>query len=189
MSTKEEEQPVELSVLQVPYFANKPAFFCDAADMVIVLDNSDRLPVHSDYLTAHSTVLGDIISTDGERRKKGKPELPLPDTTNQEACHFLSLLYDFDRQKLISADTLPSILKIAHKFDMAEVLSSCDERMANLASFDGKSKIKLWVRVFLARPHSLMVQHTCNDKSFHSSSYVIVLISKQGQAVIHGGVD
>jgi hypothetical protein len=146
-------------LLVLPYFEGKPAQFRDTADIEILLDSGDLLPVHSMHLAEHSSVLCDIILTDGSGsdgkiRPKEDLQLPLPDTTFSEACDFLAILYNYDRQESISANTLPSILKIAYKFDMPKVLDSCDKRMASMASFKGKSKISLWVMLSLFKPHS-----------------------------------
>ena len=136
----------------LPYLTDKPAAFQDAADINILLDSGDILPVHSIYLTAHSSVLCDMVLTEGVSYEgriwpKKDLKLPLPDTTYEEACDFLTALYSFEGQKSISTDMLPSVAKIAHKFDMSKILDSCDERLANLANFDGKSAsdIQLWV--------------------------------------------
>lgn len=138
----------------LPYLKDKPAAFKDTADMDILLDSGEVLPVHSSYLTAHSSVLCDMVLTEGVSYEgriwpKKDLKLPLPDTTYQEACEFLTALYSFEGQKSISIEMLHSVVKVAHKFDMSNILDSCDERLANLANFDGKSDIQLWVSLIV----------------------------------------
>ena len=136
------------------YLTDKPAAFKDTADMDILLDSGEILPVHSSYLTAHSFVLCDMVLTEGVSYEgriwpKKDLKLPVPDTTYQEACEFLTALYSFEGQKSISIEMLHSVVKVAHKFDMSNILDSCDERLANLANFDGKSDIQLWVSLIV----------------------------------------
>ena len=70
----------------LPYLTDKPAAFKDTADMDILLDSGEVLPVHSSYLTAHSSVLCDMVLTEGDSYEgriwpKKDLQLPLPDTT------------------------------------------------------------------------------------------------------------
>lgn len=46
----------------LPYFAGKPAGFSRSADVLLVLDSGEELPVHCAFLASHSHVLCEMIS-------------------------------------------------------------------------------------------------------------------------------
>lgn len=142
-----------------PYFADKSRMCKESADLVLVLDSGERLPVHSAHLIAQSDVLSEIIEIisaekPGQHHNIWCKELPLPDTSHKEACDFLIALYDFHGKDTLSAERLLSIIKIAHKFAMQKIVNLCDECLSSLASYDGCSRITLWVscNLFLKAP-------------------------------------
>ena len=140
---------------ELPYLVDKPERFGEFADLILVLDDGERLPVHSCYLVAQSQVLCDIILTAKEERQLLKDSLPyqelhLPDTTYKEACDFLTAVYILNGTDTLSFDIgiLPGLLKVAHKFGMQKILNVCDQRCAAMANYDNSTGFTLWVRAY-----------------------------------------
>ena len=73
----------------LPYFRESPAGFTDNADVLLILDTGEELPVHSALLCAHSQTFYDILSTSSAEDER---RLPLPNCDKKEAVVFLQYL-------------------------------------------------------------------------------------------------
>ncbi len=54
-----------------PYFIGKPIAFQQSADVLLVLDSSEEVPVHSAFLSAHSSVFCEILKATDQRTAQG----------------------------------------------------------------------------------------------------------------------
>lgn len=80
---------------ELPYLTGKPSAFVDSADVLLVLDSGEELPVHSTFLSARSDVLSNMLSL--KRQNEGKLQLPFPNCCKESACALLKYLYALDR--------------------------------------------------------------------------------------------
>lgn len=142
------------------YYEDKPEGLVNSADVFLVLDTGEELPVHSAFLSAQSQVFCDMLSNDDLlcTSKAKLRRLPLKDCTREAACAWLSYAYHARKPcSLVEAD---DVLHLAHMFNMREILDRFDEFLVGLDS--------LWVRsICLHRPTAKEAQspeksNTCN---------------------------
>ena len=77
-----------------PYFVGKPESFQQSADVLLVLDSKQELPVHSAFLAAHSSVLCEILTaTKPEDGVVALRRVPLPDCSEQAVNALMLCLY------------------------------------------------------------------------------------------------
>lgn len=126
----------------LPYFAGKRAAFVNNADVFLLLDSGEALPVHSAYLTSHSEVFSDMLSI--ERPSSAQLYVPFPDCSMDNACALLWYIYAMDRDEDDVIKRAPMILELADKLKMKAVLQSINNVLSANVADDGKAS-RLWV--------------------------------------------
>lgn len=135
-----------------PYFVGKPEAFQQSADVLLVLDSKEELPVHSTFLCAHSSVFCEIsTSTSPEDGALVPRRLPLPDCTEAAVNALLLCLYAQDAIHHLSLRSAQHVTKLAHKFGLQSTLRICDEFLAINAGTGGNLDA-LRVRLLSAKP-------------------------------------
>lgn len=124
------------------YLADKPAGFANSADVVLVIDSGEELPVHSPFLAARSDILNDMLSI--QRSSKERLRLPFPCCSKEEACALLKYIYVMDRSDSDVTDDAPKIMELAHRYNMGELLDSIKRALSRQVTSSGDSTA-LWV--------------------------------------------
>lgn len=111
------------------YFRKAPAGVVDSADVLLILDSGEEMPVHSAFLCAHSQTFYEILSAS---KAEGQRRLPLPSCDLKAALVFLQYLYAADTGELLKTNEQSArcVAAFAHKFAMASVLDQCDKFLA-----------------------------------------------------------
>lgn len=111
------------------YLRNSPAGCIDSADVLLILDSGDKLPVHSAFLITQSEVFQELLTS---TKCEGQRRLPLQECPREDAIVLLQYLHAADKGKLFSSDILNAkkLASLAHKYSMKSILKHCDEVLA-----------------------------------------------------------
>ena len=145
MDVKDE---METTSSDFPYLTDTTPFFHELTDVQLVISTGEKLPAHSAYLAAHSSVFSGMLETHfaSDSQSTSPATIPLPDCSLQEAQKFLCYLYAIPTDAQLTPESARAIVKLAHKFDVQMALKQCDAFLAQHAKH-----MPLWV----SRPSSL----------------------------------
>lgn len=114
------------------YLEGKPESFKSTADVILVLDCGEELPVHSSILSAHSEPLSDmLLSTRPIKRARTDSlssviKVPFPNCSSTDADVFLRHMYSLDTAKTLSMENAKCVVPLAHKFAVKPALCQYD---------------------------------------------------------------
>ncbi len=136
------KQEANTASSDLTYLQNTTSLFQELADVLLVISTGQKLPAHSAYLTAHSSVFSGMLEAHfaGDSQKNGPAAIPLPDCSLQEAEAFLCYLYHLPTDVQLNPDSARAIVKLAHKFNVGTALQQCDEFLAH-----HMKQMPLWV--------------------------------------------
>jgi hypothetical protein len=124
------------------YLTDTTPFFYELTDVQLVISTGKKLPAHSAYLAAHSSVFSGMLETHfaSDSQSTSPATIPLPDCSLQEAQKFLCYLYAIPTDAQLTPESARAIVKLAHKFDVQMALKQCDAFLAQHAKH-----MPLWV--------------------------------------------
>ena len=139
MAPKDVKMDIDAMLLQTqPYFVGKPEAFQQSADVLLVLDCKQELPVHSAFLSAHLSVLSDILTaTKPEDGAVAPRRVPFPDCTEKAVNALLLCLYAQNPTEFLSIRSAQDVTHLAHKFGMQGMLRLCDDFFASKGGSGG----------------------------------------------------
>ncbi len=127
------------------YFAGKPAGLARSADVLLVLDSGEELPVHSAFLTAHSNLFCDMLSV--ARKSAEKAKLPVTDCSKDSAVALLNYIYDTGFGDREQVDKAQEIVHLADKLGMPGAIRFYDDFLFAKVESDGRAPVLWpWVR-------------------------------------------
>lgn len=98
-----------------------------SADVLLILDTGEKLPVHSSFLAVHPDVSCQIFSS--EPPSEGSIWLPFPDSSRESACALLQYIYALTGEERLSTEHAQAIIPLAYNFKMTKALHEIDSRL------------------------------------------------------------
>ena len=117
-----------------------------SADVCLVLDDGTAIPCHSDVLSMHSAVIGNMLEDVASQHDQENKmvELPLPDFSEAQCTALLRYLYHhsvptegaaFESDDTASLEAAVAVARFAHTYDVPHALRHVEDY---LSAFMGK---------------------------------------------------
>ena len=108
------------------------------SDLVLVVEE-ERFHVHRAMLAFWSSVFEKMFTS--EFQEKDANEVPLPGKKASEIKELLMLIYPSLTEKEITEENCYFLLKLAHEYQMAAIVTRCEDFMANKVKVKAKESV------------------------------------------------
>ncbi|XP_068686695.1 BTB and MATH domain-containing protein 38-like [Montipora foliosa] len=108
------------------------------SDVVLVVEE-ERFHVHRAMLAFWSPVFEKMFTS--EFQEKDKNEVPLPGKKASEIREILLLIYPSLTEREITEENCYFLLKLAHEYQMAAIVTRCEDFMANKVKVKAKESV------------------------------------------------
>ena len=108
------------------------------SDLVLVVEE-ERFHVHRAVLALYSPVFEKMFTS--EFQERSKKEVPLPGKKASEIKEMLLLIYPSPTEREITEENCYFLLKLAHEYQMAAIVTRCEDFMAEKVKEKAKESV------------------------------------------------